>query len=184
MVNLTYIQSTMLTGEEKQAVTDVLIACDKDFHPAISARADLTEWLPAASADQVRGRVEGYVELLMDCEFLLVFDGAVLVAFMAYRRNHVPPVLSGRGFDPESSIYVNMLAVMPAYRRRGISRHLYRTVIDSNGAPDLVRMFSLRMRGNHFGHMALLDSLGFVQAARIMGHRGVGLDTVYFILEV
>ena len=184
MVNLTYAQSTRLTEDEKRAVTEVLVACDKDFFPAISARADLTEWQPEAEAGQVLERVSGYVELLMDCEFLLVFDGTALVAFMAYRRNHVPPVLSGRGFDPESSIYVNMLAVMPAYRRCGISRRLYRTVIDSNGALGPVRTFSLRMRGNHFRHMALLDSLGFVQAARIMGHRGVGLDTVYFILEV
>ena len=155
----------------------LLYQCDNDFRPSLSSRSSLTTFGSGGQAPE--NGLDQYCNLLFPEKFILAVDDemGVPVGIMVYRENYVPNVVV---LDEGSSgaIYVICLAIMPGYRRMGIARRLYQTLLGLDIC--IGRELILRTWSSNRAHIRLLESLEFRESCRLLNDRGRGLDTSYF----
>ena len=157
----------------REAVRDLLALTDAEFHPPLSVRDGPTQ---TADLDGVRdSSVEGYVDSMIDQQFLLVLDGTELAGFQSFRTGYDADALGAH----TPATYASTLVVHPDYRRDGHARRLYRRLLtDPAGAGD--PYVATRTWSTNEAHLSLLDELGFDRVATLEDDRGAGIDTVYY----
>ena len=172
-----------LDKKQQLQIARILARCDREFIPALSSRGDLMVLEPAPGCGPLG--LAGYVEALSDREFVLAVADEngeeKIVGFMAYQKNYVPSLLN-LDVSGKMPIYINLIAVSPDYRRRGITRSLYQVLMGQEIHYE--RVITLRTWSTNRPHLCLLDQMDFVETARIMNDRGPGIDTVYFKLDI
>jgi GNAT superfamily N-acetyltransferase len=106
---------------------------------------------------------------------LLATDAGRAVGMMSFRPHHFDDALGP--FCPAT--YLSTIAVLPPYRRNGTARCLYEHLIAHSESIGDVSV-ATRTWSTNRGHLTLLAELGFSLTARLVDHRGPGVDTVYF----
>lgn len=153
----------------------LLTEADGDFVPPLSARTstvqtDLGAARPAAG-------VEPYLTSLMDQELLVAEQGGDVLGFASYRPHHTIDVAGHPPIGPVC--YLTTIIVSRGARGSGLGRALYGGLIAA--ADRIAEPLATRTWSGNDAHIALLTDLGLAEAIRLPGHRGPGLDTVYYV---
>ena len=151
---------------------DVLVAVDREFVPHLSSRGSTTA-KSLDGAEAPTGPVGYYAAVCAQWGLLARQDGQP-AGLMSFLPHHHDEALGP--FCPAT--YLSTLAVLPAYRRGGLARQLYARLIEHSERIGDVAV-ATRTWSTNVGHLDLLGQLGFVQTARLAGHRGPGVDTLY-----
>ncbi|WP_164545238.1 GNAT family N-acetyltransferase [Antribacter gilvus] len=152
---------------------EVRPASREDLLAVVALSSEARDESPAAAqlgtADQDR--------LLEHLSVLLSVDGHVLVALVA---DEVVGVVVARVVGPylfagTPSLYIDLVYVVPAARRRGVGHALLRGVADLAAAHDCAEVYAAPVPG-HRGIQRFLARLGFAPTA---GHRVVSCTTLH-----
>jgi ribosomal protein S18 acetylase RimI-like enzyme len=162
--------------DREDALRVLLTAADDEFVPPLSSRTSTVQQRLGPAQQRAAG-IGAYLTALLEQDLLVAEDGGELLGFLSYRPGHV---VSVPGHDPLGPMaYVTTIVVAAAARGRGAGRALYRGLLaEAAGGAVATRTWS-----RNDAHLALLASLGFVEAIRLPDDRGPGLDTVYLHLE-
>lgn len=154
--------------------------------PVVEVRPAIPEDLPAVVALAVHAREESPAvaqlaaaepeRLLAHLSVLLSVDGHVL---MAEHDGEVAGMLVARVVGPHlfsgtPSLYLDLVFVAPAARRRGVGHALLRAAADVAAANDCVEVYAAPVPGNR-GVQRFLARLGF---APVLGHRVVAVTAL------
>jgi ribosomal protein S18 acetylase RimI-like enzyme len=161
----------------------LLVAADDEFVPPLSAREGTTQTEgldEAAPADGSVGEaIEDYHSQCLRQHLVACHDDGTLRGFMSFRDGYTTPELEG--YHPSN--YVSTVIVAPEYRRRGLARRMYRTVLSDLPGAVTDPYVTTRTWSTNDSHLALLDELGFENVATVPDDRGDGIDTVYYAFE-
>lgn len=166
-----------MTSEQSESVWELLVAVDDEFVPSLSSRESTTTKNLTSRATS-GGPIAYYRQILQQWT-ILASEGGGCVGFMSFIPHHREEAL--RDWIP--CCYLSTLAVVHGGRRRGVAGRLYEALFAS--AEDLSDPYvATRTWSTNHSHLALLQSLGFTETARIVDHRGPGIDTVYLAYAV
>lgn len=153
----------------------LLTAADQEFVPPLSARTSTTQSELSPERPRSDG-VDPYLTAMMEQHLLVAEQGDEVVGFLSYRPEHLVVVPGRQLLGPLA--YVTTIAVHPTARGRGVARALYTSLIERSGEGRI----ATRTWSSNDSHIALLGSLGFVEAIRLQNDRGPSMDTVYYAL--
>lgn len=177
-IRLEYRQA--LTGDaDRDGVWQLLVQCDKEFVPPLSAReSSFQSELNAGKTEIADRKPYLYFEGLKDQHFLLGYEAQTdeLVGFMSFRNGYTCEELA----DCSPSNYITTLCVSASFRNRGISRRFYEAMEKELPAELRLPYLSTRTWSLNDAHIHLLHTLNFEVAAKLPDHRGAGIDTLYF----
>lgn len=161
-------------------IWEILCECDKEFIPALSSReSSFQSNLQVEDNQDVLPHL--YYKEIIKQHFILAVDDGKVIGFMTFKSNYSCPEL--KGFTPSN--YITTICVKKEYRNQGITGLFYK-MIQSNQIPNEVRMqyISTRTWSLNHAHIHILESIGFQESERLRDHRGVGIDTIYFVKDV
>lgn len=165
-----------LSERDGRVLWKMLVAADKEFIPSLSSRNNTTTKQLAEEAGN-RDGPQAYFESLQKQWILFGFADTGIVGMMSFVPHYDDELL--RAWAP--CTYLSTVIVDRAYRRLGMARELYGTLIrHSRRIGDAA--LATRTWSSNSSHLGLLNELGFVEAARLPNHRGLGLDTIYRVL--
>ena len=155
-----------------QQILGLLNQADKEFIPPLSSRGSTTQQQFSQAAPAPEG-VMDYFRTMAQQPAILAMDADRCVGFMAFKENYDCPQTPGF-----PNLYASTCVVSPQARGKGLMESFYK---------EMLRLFprhSIFTRTWHtnFPHLRVLDKLGFREIQRLPGHRGPGLDTVYYAL--
>ena len=165
-----------------KAVWEILCECDNEFFPPLSVRRSTFQ-----SALQHEENHEdlpySYYEEIIKQPLILALnkESGKTVGFMTFIHNYSCSEL--KGFSPSN--YISTICVRKSARNQGITRQFYK-MIQSETIPSQFRMpfLSTRTWSTNSSHLHILETLGFVVSARLIDHRGQGIDTIYLAKKV
>ena len=167
-----------LTQEHKDAVWNLLVACDQDFYPPLSARTSTSQ--KTFDTDSTAGTVpKEYYESMLEQDFVFAREGGKLVGFLSFKPNYICPELSEYG----KTIYMTTMCVYPEMRGHGISGGLYTAV--EKDARELWKLpvITTRTWSTNAAQMYMLPKRGYRIEKVLVNDRGNGVDSVYFVKE-
>ena len=170
-----YVRSGVTDPAEQRQLYDLLIECDEDFVPPLSARRSTTQTDLAPAARNPEG-VRDYWRVLLGQHVVLCFCEERVVGFLSFRPEYLCSVLS----DGVTYCYLSTMAVSHSCRGQRISPRLYGAALDwardnLPGRPVLLRTWSTNRAQAH-----LMPELGFDEVLRLPNDRGNGVDTIYY----
>lgn len=167
----------LLTEAQKAAyrtqIFDILLACDKDFVPPLSARFSTADTTFSAETGTKNG-INAYFEDMVSQQILAAVENGVLLGFVTFKLDLVNAVL---GADTLPNLYICTLLLSPSARGKGITQRMYAHLFDV--LYPTVNLFT-RTWSTNAAHLKILDRFGFSLIKRIENDRGEGIDTVYF----
>ena len=104
----------------KKDILDLMILCDKEFVPPLSARKSTTQTDLAPSEE--KGIPTEYFNNILNQFNLLAIEDGVVVGFMSFKKNYVCENISSE-YAP--NLYVTTIVVHPDYRHQGIAAKFY-----------------------------------------------------------
>lgn len=162
-----------LTPQEELAIQDILFACAHEFVPPLGQRTSSTQSnMTSGLADEEKPY--SYFQQMIAQEYILAKDGDKVVGFMTYKPQYTCPELSAL---PLSS-YITTTCVYTAYRGNHILQQLYQAMEAHHP------VISTRTWSTNVGHLHVLESRGYTLIKRLVDHRGVGIDTVYYAKQI
>lgn len=128
----------------------------------------------AEYAETLRAPSGAILETVADVEAIMRRGGAVLAW-------DGPQAVGSARFEPaEGFLYVGRVAVLPAYRRRGIARNMMR-FLEDDAVANGFRRIELGVRASLPSNLALYRSLGYV-TVEVRPHHS-GLDSVVWLAK-
>lgn len=173
-----YLFLPTLERAYQQGVYNLLVQCDRDFVPPLSARTSTRQMAFSAAQEQQAAadspfpapKPQAYFqELLGQVFFLAVEDGAVC-GFLSFIEDYQLPYL-----PHETSVYVSTVCTDPARRRQGIASALYGCVERYAGS----RAVTLRTWSTNTPQLKLLERRGYRVLATVPNDREPGIDSIY-----
>ncbi|MBR3836972.1 MAG: GNAT family N-acetyltransferase [Clostridia bacterium] len=147
---------------------DLLILGDQEFIPPLSSRSSTTQQgLGAAEG----GGIDLYFNEMKTQCFVLALEGDRLAGFMSFKLDH-----RGAHVPQAKNLYASTSVVHPDFRGRGLMTAFYREMLAAY--PD--RPIYTRTWHENFGHLKVLERLGFTLTELLPNHRGEGIHTVYY----
>ncbi len=148
---------------------DLLVLGDREFIPPLSARCGTTQQ-GLSDANNQNGIQDYFEEMKKQC-FVLALEGDTVAGFMSFKQNHHGPHI------PEGdNLYASTAVVHPNFRGQGLMTGFYKEMI--RAFPHLP--IYTRTWHENFGHLKVLDRLGFSLLEQIENDRGEGVHTVYY----
>ena len=160
-------------AEYRVQIFDILLACDKDFVPPLSARFSTADTTFSAKTGAENG-INAYFEDMVSQHILAAVEDGVLLGFVTFKPDLVNAVLSA---DTLPNLYICTLLLSPAARGKGITPKMYAHLFDV--LYPSVNLFT-RTWSTNAAHIKILTRFGFNLIKRIENDRGEGIDTVYF----
>ncbi len=152
-------------------VKKLIILGDREFIPPLSARSSTTQQNLTGIEN---GGIESYFEEMKAQSFVLAMEGKTVAGFMSFRKNHENPYITEK-----ENLYASTCVVHPDFRGQGLMTLFYKTMITSY--PE--RPIYTRTWHENFGHLKVLDRLGFICIKTVENDRGAGIHTVYYRKE-
>ena len=159
--------------EYRAQIFDILLACDKDFVPPLSARFSTADTTFSAQT-VVKNGINAYFEDMVSQHVLAAIENGVLLGFVTFKLDLVNAVL---GADTLPNLYICTLLLSPAARGKGVTAKMYAHLFDT--LYPQINLFT-RTWSTNAAHLKILDRFGFSLIKRIENDRGEGIDTVYF----
>ncbi len=153
---------------ELKILYDLLVLGEGEFVPPLSSRTSTTQQTLSASG---KGGVDAYFEEMKKQSFVLAWEGEVCVGFMSFLTEYENPHL-----PTGKKLYASTCVVHPEHRGKGMMTGFYREMI--RAFPD--RPIYTRTWHENFGHLKVLNKLGFELLETILNDRGEGIHTVYY----
>ena len=168
-----------------EAVWRILIDCDDDFLPPLSARSGTYERGDASLSDIPHDScaAEGpraYFEDLEDQGLLVALLDSRVIGFLSFIPGFERPELA----SCSPSIYMTTGCVTGEYRGRGIMALLVSCLIDEICPGTEYRFLTTRTWLINTASINHLESLGFSVVRTVRDDRGKGIDTLYYAREV
>lgn len=163
-----------LSSGLKEDLAKILVQVDDEFEPPLSARSGTTQ---AGLKDLEPVEGGGYLDEMLEQDFILAFRGDSLAGFLSFRTPHVDT----RFPEVCPCIYVSTIAVGHDHRRAGVARALYAALFAL--PPTLPKWIVLRTWTTNEGHLGLLAELGFESVHTIPDDRAKGVGTVYLAAD-
>ncbi|WP_180960292.1 GNAT family N-acetyltransferase [Neobacillus cucumis] len=161
-----------------EAVWRILCESDKDFFPPLSARGS-TFQRTLQQEEKLETLPHAYYEEIIKQPIILAVskESGKVAGFMTFKHNYHCPELNN--FSPSN--YITTICVAKNARNQGITRKFYQ-FIQSSEIPSQYRMPNLATRtwSTNASHLHILRTMGFEVSARLVNHRGNGMDTIYF----
>jgi ribosomal protein S18 acetylase RimI-like enzyme len=165
-----------------KAVWEMLCESDQEFVPPLSARGGTIQSVLQLGGD-LEALPHAYYKEIIKQPLILAMnkESGKATGFMAFKHNNSCPEL--KGFSPSN--YITTICVRKNARNLGITREFYK-MIQSERIPFQFRMPFLATRtwSTNSSHLHILETLGFEVSARLIDHRGQGIDTIYFAKKV
>ena len=156
-------------------IRDLLVLCDKEFTPPLSARSSTTQLDLHSSEESKSGIEEYFVEISKQSAVVATFKGEV-VGFVSFKYDYVCEYIT-KDFAP--NVYVSTIIVHPKYRHRSIASSMYEVLIKK-----LPKHYIFtRTWSTNLSHIRILLSLGFHEHCQISNDRGENIDTNYYRLN-
>ncbi|RQG91810.1 GNAT family N-acetyltransferase [Natrarchaeobius chitinivorans] len=167
-----------------EAIKRLLVVVDDEFVPPLSAREGTTQRSGLSDAEretnaEVSEAIETYHEACLEQHLILCHDDGELAGFMSFRDGYETPELGS--FQPSN--YVSTIAVDPEFRREGLARRMYGTILSDLPEEITSPYVSTRTWSSNESHLSLLAELGFQEVETIPDDRGDGVDTVYYAVS-
>lgn len=153
-------------------VKALLILGDKEFIPPLSARHSTTQ--SALTGEESGSGIEDYFEEMKTQSFVLALEGNEVAGFMSFRRNHANPYITEK-----ENLYASTCVVHPDHRGKGMMTRFYEAMVASGPALPIYT----RTWHENFGHLKVLERMGFVCIKTLENDRGKGIHTVYYKRE-
>lgn len=158
-----------------EALLELLVLCDNDFLPPLSARTGTTQKNFASGGDNAAKPVAYCREIMAQPGFLVTENGR-LAALLSFRKNYTCSAIAEDTFP---NAYISTIVVHPDFRGRGIAKQLYHALMETYPKD---RIFT-RTWSTNASQMNILPKMQFCELERIPNDRGDGIDTVYFCRE-
>lgn len=152
-------------------IQQLLAMADREFIPPLSQRGSSTQ--SSLSAGQSHDGIRDYYDSMAAQPVILAVEDGKCLGFMAFKEDHTCDWISPQYLP---NLYASTCVVHPCTRGKGLMKRFYREMIAL--APE--RWICTRTWHTNAAHLHILDTLGFQCIARLPGHRGPGMDTVYF----
>ena len=144
---------------ENQKIIDFIKQVDRDFYPPISKRKKIEEY--------VRDNIVESHYLLVVCD----------------KERIVGSICVGLDKPERGDGYIDWIAILSKYRRRGLAVRLIDNVeaylTKNNFDKVKVRTWSTNLAG-----VALYNKLGFSVDYLVKNERGEGIDSIYFVKDL
>lgn len=166
---MNYVYVPKLTDPQEEQLLYALLAQEEGkFVPPLSQRSSTTQ---QSLSHFITGGVEAYFNKMKTQHFILAKEDGVLAGFMSFLTEYENPHL-----PTGEKLYASTCVVHPDHRGKGIMTSFYR---------EMMRLFPTRpiyTRTWHenFGHLRVLEKLGFSLLETILDDRGEGIHTVYW----
>lgn len=167
----------LLTDAQKQEyrkqIFDVMLTCDRDFVPSLSARFSTSDTKFSAQTGRENG-IYAYFEDMIGEQMLAAIEDGKLLGFVTFKRDLVQGPLTA---DTLPNLYICTLLLSPAARGKGVTKLMYTHLFDT-----LYPKINLYTRtwSTNTAHLKILEHFGFSLVKRIENDRGPGIDTVYY----
>lgn len=151
----------------------ILEVTDKDFVPPLSARKPITLGKMKTARAQWSLPLE-HLDFIMNMYVVLAWHDDKLVGFLSFI-----PDFHHESIPYDSCVYIDMVAVHPTWRRKGVARTLYKALFET----EIFRRHQdtvLHTWSTNNSHSELIVSLGFEEIDRVPNERAPGVDTVVF----
>ena len=161
--------------KNKQHLDDLrqlLILCDKEFVPHLSARESTTQ-MNLSPAEDVERVPESYFQEISSQPALIALEGDRLIAVMSFKHDYVCEHIS-RNYAP--NLYVTTVIVHPKHRHHGVAGKMYEKLLKQYPR----HYVFTRTWSTNLSHIRILLSLGFHEHCCLRDDRGAGIDTVYY----
>lgn len=158
----------------KDELWDILTMTDYEFIPPLSDRHPITLGAMEPAPHQWDLPIE-HLEFLLDLHVILGWVGDKVVGFLSFLPDFSHETIR----QYPSCVYIDTVAVLPFWRRKGMARELYRVLFSSEvfqRHDDAV----MHTWSTNDSHGALVEALGFDEIDRIPDERAQGVDTVVF----
>lgn len=176
MIGIEY--KSKLEERDIQGVWELLCECDSEFLPSLSSRNSTKQ-------SNLTGGDEGdlptaYFEEMLKQKFILCWFNEELIGFISFISEYSCKELESL----EDSNYVSTVCVTKDKRGAGIATFMYNYLQATAGEEGLNNNLSTRTWSTNFGHIKILEDVGFKEVKRLKDHRGEGIDTIYFYQDV
>ena len=167
------------SAANQNGVWKLLLRCQGEFVPPLSARHDTTQTdlAPVASAALAEKPPLDYFEKLLEQSFVLCFDGEKMRGFLSF--------IDGYSCAPDiplaDTLYVSTILVAPEARNQGAANGMYERLFAYSSQTG--RGISTRTWSTNRSHISILEKNGFRCVLSIPNDRGAGIDTVYYKRE-
>jgi ribosomal protein S18 acetylase RimI-like enzyme len=166
------IHQKKLSEVYQDDVWNILCNSDKEFIPPLSERNSTT--LKSFSQKKLdNGRPVEYFKQMLKQEFILALVEGKAIGFISFTPDYLLQV-EGKEFECD---YITTVVVSPEFRGRGITREMYHTLFENRRNKNL----ATRTWSTNYGHLYLLDTMGFKTIALLPNDRIEGIDTIYFL---
>lgn len=174
------IKMDCLKQEYERKIWDLLVMANKEFVPALSARKSSKQKRLDQTKTIITGEPLEYYNAIKTQNFLGVINkDNLLVGFMTYISGYDIEELG----DINPTAYVTTVIVEKGHRNRGITTALYanlqQEVIESG-----LKHISTRTWSSNYSHIHILTKLGFAEVKLLKNHRGDGIHTIYYALNL
>ena len=167
-----FILSEQLTDPKTlEAIRQLLILGDLEFIPPLSSRSSSTQSSLGNTTPQ--GSIESYFETIRTMPAVLALDGSRVAGFMTFRFDYTCDQI---GPETLPNLYASTCIVHPDYRGQGLMTGFYTTMLEHYPQ----RGIYTRTWHTNYGHLKVLDRLGFSLLCCLENHRGKGIHTVYY----
>lgn len=170
-MNIRYVEHITNEGHLEDLM-DLLILCDREFVPHLSARESTTQSDLSPTANETVKPVS-YFENIRRQPAFLAMEGGHVIGFMSFKRDYVCEEILPTTCP---NIYITTVIVHPGHRHRGITNALYGRLFRRFG---WLNVFT-RTWSTNTSHIRILSSLKFYEHCRKSDDRGEGIDTVYY----
>ena len=157
-------------------VKEMLILCDKEFVPPLSARQSTTDKTlkPTTTADaQIP---EKYFSNIAGQRAILAIEDGRVVGLMSFFMNHICDAISS---EFQKNVYVSTVVVHPDFRQHGIAGKMYAKLLSVFPK----HYVFTRTWSSNISHIRILLAIGFHEHYVIHNDRGENIDTVYYMYK-
>ena len=173
-----FIRDRITDEKEKDEVLAILNACNRDFCPPLSQRADTSQKNLEQGTENEDG-VMNYFKAVLEQHTAVGKTDGKIISFLSYKTDYSCKELEKFG----SVYYLTTLCVLPRYRGLGYSEEMYKAVIENIFSGDGDAVVTLRTWSTNRAQMHLMERLGFSCVAVLKDDRGKGVDTMYFAMR-
>lgn len=170
-----------LTQEEKDQIWEILCQCDDEFYPRLSLR-DSSSQKDLSGGGTGTAQPVTYFREMVGQDFILAYEEetGTIAGFMTFKRDYICEAMESFGH----SFYITTVCVRKELRGRGIMKGLYHCM--ETEVPQLLGCSRITTRTWSLNQAQLheLAKRGYRQLALLKDHRGPGVDTIYFGMEV
>lgn len=167
-------------SDERHTIEQLVELCATEFVPPLGSwgRSSQAEGLEDEADSE--SSLSAYVEKLCSQQFVLAYDSDTVVGYLSFRHGYATDQI--KEYSPSN--YAASMIVHPDYRRQGIARSMYQSLLEDLPSEFALPYVTTRTWAENDAHITLLKELGFSLVTRIPDDRGPGVDTVYYAQQI